>query len=201
MSVFWASVTAVIATISLLFLGFLIRFTLRLILKPKLAIRHTIEPMETSMSKKTSANEKMLTSFGGFSVWISSSETIHVDKITFKRLCRYQKNCLLFDFFLGVGAIQSRAWCPNANVATLKNEPQGLEKPSEQEEEMIKQAKLYTGEFSYSLTNKVIQKGVWISINAPFYLLKELYCVFRSKPATIPDETGHPSGANRPPLG
>jgi hypothetical protein len=26
------------------------------------------------------------------------------------------------------------------------------------------------------------------------------WCIFRSNPATIPDEIGHPSGANRPPL-
>lgn len=175
MSVLWTFVTTVLATIFLVFLGFLMRFTLRLILKPKITIRHTIEPMEISMSNGASANEKVLTSFGDFSVWISSSETVHVDKITFKRLCRYQKNCLLFDFLLGVDAIQSRAWCPNANVDTLKNDPRGLEKPSEQEEETIKQAMFYTGEFSYRLTNKVIQKGVWISINAPFHLLKELY--------------------------
>ncbi|MDO9580407.1 MAG: hypothetical protein Q7J06_07545, partial [Bacteroidales bacterium] len=30
---------------------------------------------------------------------------------------------------------------------------------------------------------------------------KQLSCVFRSKPATIPEQSGHPSGANRPPLG
>ncbi|MEK7354696.1 MAG: hypothetical protein AABZ77_09350, partial [Chloroflexota bacterium] len=35
------------------------------------------------------------------------------------------------------------------------------------------------------------QKGAYSGANRP---------VFRSKPATIPDEIGHPTGANRPPL-
>lgn len=191
MSLAWAVVATILATIFLAILGFLIRFILRLILRPKITIRHTIEPIEVSKSEQAPAKEKTLAKFGDFSVWIKSSETIHIDRITFKRLCRYQDNCLLFDFFSKVGAIQNRIWCPMANVDTLKNDPRGLEKPAEQEEEAIKQAMFHTGEFSYRLTNKVLQKGVWINIDAPFHLLKELYHIMQIRldyQVILPDE-------------
>jgi len=62
-------------------------------------------------------------------------------------------------------------------------------------EECFKDLSEKSKEFSQALSAHLIiilLEGAYSGVNRP---------AFRGKPATLPDETGHPSGANRPPLG
>ena len=103
-------------------------------------------------------------------IWIKSSDNVHVDSITFKRICRYQRHCLLFRFFVRVGVLRDRRWCHFANVNDFRFEARGFVEPSAEEKHAITLRLADEGELTLRPSVATMLGGRWIAVDVPFTL-------------------------------
>lgn len=50
------------------------------------------------------------------SIWLSTNRNIELLSVTFRRLCQYQKDCVLYRFLLRSGLLRDKKWCSCASV-------------------------------------------------------------------------------------
>jgi hypothetical protein len=137
----------------------------RLLLKPRIIIRPSAgDASEGSRVSPPFFPTKKVT------LWIQCTNNIHVNNITFRRICRYQRYCLLFRFFFKIGVLQNRRWCSFANVDDWVIEAHGFVKPSDVEKDRIETTFFTDGKLTLRPSMGTMIGGTWTPLDIPFKL-------------------------------
>lgn len=155
----------------LLFLFAFIRYVLpiacRYLVKPRIKTKISLGKeidVESPLTK-----EKLFTA-REVSIWLCTNRNIDLSSVTFRRLCQYQKNCMLYRFLLKIGLSRDRRWCSYASVDDW-NYPGTFVCPTE-EDEKKEQAKSHFMEGRLTLKPKEnrIVKNYWVALDMPLRL-------------------------------
>ena len=155
----------------LLFLFAFIRYILpiacKYLVKPKIEMRISFGKRIDIESPST--KEKLFTA-REVSIWLCTNRTIELTSVAFRRLCQYQKNCILYRFLLKIGVSRDRKWCSYASVDDWDCTDTFI-CPTE-EDEKIEQAKKHIMEGILTLTPKEnrIVKDYWVALDMPLRL-------------------------------
>lgn len=142
-----------------------LRGVFRLFVRPRISIRHTV-------GNKCEGDGQVSPFFPTrrVSLWVQSSADVHVDFITFRRICKYQRHCLLFRFFIKVGVLGDQRWCSFAKVNDCVFESHGFVKPSDAEKVKIETTVANEGELALRPSMGTMIGGRWTSLDVPFIL-------------------------------
>ena len=83
--------------------------------KPKIETKISLGKEVDVVSPLTKEKLKLFTAREN-SVWICADRNIELSSVTFRRLCQYQKNCMLYRFLLKAGLLMDKKWCNCASV-------------------------------------------------------------------------------------
>jgi hypothetical protein len=155
----------------LLFLFAFIRYILpiacKYLVKPKIKTKISLGKkidIESPITK-----EKLFTA-REVSIWLCTNRNVELASVTFRRLCQYQKNCILYRFLLKIGVSRDRKWCSYASVDDWDCTDTFV-CPTE-EDEKKEQAKKHIMEGRLTLTPKEnrIVKDYWVALDMPLRL-------------------------------
>ena len=164
-AVLYTLLYTLIAGILFLILRLILRGIYRLLARPTINISYTIGEAPTGTKEFSFFPTKQV------SLWIESKTDIDMSSITFRRICRYQRHCLLFRFFFRLGVLRDRAWCSFANVNDWILEGNyGFIEPTEAEKETINDAVIDIGELTLRPSVSTLRKGTSTQVDVPFRL-------------------------------
>ncbi len=155
---------AIAGILSLLY--FLFPQIIRWRLRPKIEIKHVLEDLEEVEFGGTKLfTERKVT------LWIQNrcNRPLKLESIAFRRLCRFQKQCLLFRYLQKTNAVPSKDWCPCSSV-TDWNFAAGFKKPTEEEKEKIVATFANEGKLKLIPAHNVIPKESWHEFEVPLRL-------------------------------
>jgi len=158
---------AIIVGPILTFLGLLRYYVLphiiRRWLKPNIEVSHTLGDAEDVRSLFTSRKAIL---------WIHnrSNRNLELKSIGYRRICRFQNKCLLFDYFRKTKAISNMDWCPCSSVTDWSFEVEGFRLPSEEEGKQILQQFASNGVFQLTPSYGNIPPKMWRPFGLPFKL-------------------------------
>lgn len=142
-----------------------------------IACRYLVKPrIKTKISlgkeidvKPPPTKEKLFTA-REVSIWLCTNRNIDLSSVTFRRLCQYQKNCMLYRFLLKIGLSRDRKWCSYASVDDWDC-PGTFVCPTG-EDEKKEQAKKHIMEGRLTLKPKEnrIVKNYWVALDMPLRL-------------------------------
>jgi len=104
------------------------------------------------------------------SIWLCPNRNIDLSSVTFRRLCQYQKNCMLYRFLLKVGLSRDKKWCSYASVDDWDCTGTFI-RPTEKDEKKEQEIK-HMMEGKLTLKPKVnrIVKDYWVTLDMPLRL-------------------------------
>lgn len=149
----------------------LIRLTsphiIRLWLKPKIAVTYVlgeyedVKPLDTVRYKTRKIK-----------IWVHncSRRTLRINSISYRRYCRYQNKCLIYEYLRGIGAIKQKDWCPCANVTDFQKDVDGFRNLSETDEQQVRTRFVSEGIFTLEPFNKDILPKLWKFFGCPLKL-------------------------------
>ncbi len=142
-----------------------------------IACTYSVKPRiktRISLGKKTDVEspltkEKLFTA-RDVSIWLCTNRNIDLSNVTFRRLCQYQKNCMLYRFMLKVGLLKDKRWCSYASVDHWEHTDTFI-CPTE-EDERREQVRKHGMEGRLTLKPKVnrIVKDYWVALDMPLRL-------------------------------
>ncbi len=157
--------STLIVGILFVLLRLILRGIYRLIARPKINLSYAIEEASAEIKESTLFPTKKV------GLWIESKTDIDVNSITFKRVCEYQKHCLLYRFFFGIGVLRDRAWCSFANVNDWTSEGNyGFAKSAQLDKETINELLIDSGELTLTPYVSILNKGTSTQVDIPFRL-------------------------------
>ena len=158
-------VGAIAGLLTLLF--FLLPQIIRWRLRPKIEIKHVLGDLEE-------------VEFGGanlftrrkVTLWIQNkcNRPLKLKSVTFRRLCRFQKQCLLFRYLRKTEAVPNKDWCPCSSVTDWNLVVAGFEQPTEEEEGKIRTLFADEGKLKLTPAHNVIPKKYWREFEVPLKL-------------------------------
>jgi hypothetical protein len=95
---------------------------------------------------------------------------LKLKSVTFRRFCRFQKQCLLFRYLQKTEAVPNKDWCPCSSVTDLNFVVAGFEQPTEEEEGEILARFADEGKFKLTPAPNVIPKKIWREFEVPLNL-------------------------------
>jgi len=103
-------------------------------------------------------------------IWLCTNRNIDLSSVTFRRLCQYQKNCMLYRFLLKIGLSRDKKWCSYASVDDW--DCTGTFICPTEEDEKKEQARKHMMEGRLTLKPKVnmIVKDYWVALDMPLRL-------------------------------
>jgi len=168
------------------FIRYILPIICRYLVKPKIKTKVSLGKeidVESPLTK-----EKLFTARES-SIWICTNRNIELLTVTFRRLCQYQKNCILYRFFLKAGLLKDNNWCSCASVDDWGYTDTFICPSSEGERE--NQSKEFFEEGSLTLVPKVnrIVEGSWVALDVPLRLRnKKLHIVELNMSLKVKDE-------------
>jgi len=142
-----------------------------------IACRYSVKPrIKTRISlgkeidvESPTTKEKLFTA-REVAIWLCTNRNIDLLSVTFRRLCQYQKNCVLYRFLLKVGLSRDKKWCSYASVDDWDCTGSFI-CPTE-EDEKKEQARKHVMEGRLTLKPKVnrIVKDYWVALGIPLRL-------------------------------
>jgi hypothetical protein len=105
-------------------------------------------------------------------LWIHnlSSKVLNINAISYRRVCRFQKNCLLFRYFLKAGTIQNTSHCPCSGVTDIEFELDGFKSPPDNDKGKIISRLEWDGLLELDTSQTDIPPHVWRCFGCPFKL-------------------------------
>lgn len=142
-----------------------------------IACTYSVKPRirtRISLGKKTDVEspptkEKLFTA-RDVSIWLCTNRNIDLSSVTFRRLCQYQKNCMLYRFMLKVGLLRDKRWCSYASVDHWHTTDTFI--CTTEEDEARGQVRQHGMEGRLTLKPKVnrIVKDYWVALDMPLRL-------------------------------
>lgn len=157
----------------LVFLFAFIRYVLpigcRYLVKPRIKTKISLGKEIDVESPLTKEKVKLFTARES-SIWLCTNRNIELLSVTFRRLCQYQKNCMLFRFFLKAGLLKDSNWCNCASVDDWVYTDTFLCPSNDGERE--NQSREFFEEGSLTLVPKVnrVVEGSWVPLDVPLRL-------------------------------
>jgi hypothetical protein len=142
-----------------------------------IACRYFVKPRiktKISLGKKidveSPVTKKKLFTAREVSTWLCTNRNIELTSVTFRRLCHYQRNCILYQFLLRTGLLRDRKWCSYASVDDW--DCTGTFVCPTEEDEKKEQAKKHFMEGRLTLKPKEnrIVKDYWVALDMPLRL-------------------------------
>jgi len=156
---------AIAGILSLLYFFFpqIIRWRLR----PKIEIKHVLGDLE-----EVEFGEAKLFTRRKVTLWIQNrcNRPLKLESVTFRRLCRFQKQCLLFRYLQKTHAVPSKDWCPCSSVTDWNFVAAGFEQPTEEEKEKIVATFADEGKLKLIPAHNIIPKESWREFEVPLRL-------------------------------
>ncbi|RZN15330.1 MAG: hypothetical protein EF812_02675 [Methanosarcinales archaeon] len=156
---------AIAGILSLLY--FLFPQIIRWRLRPKIEIKHVMGDLEE-------------VEFGGAKLFTRRKVTLGIqnkcnrplklESVTFRRLCRFQKQCLLFRYLQKTHALSNKDWCQCSSVTDLDFVAAGFEQPTEEEKKKIVATFADEGKLKLTPAHNVIPKKRWREFEVPLKL-------------------------------
>jgi len=149
------------------FVLYVLPIACKYLVKPKIKIKISVG-QEIDI-KPPPSKEKLFTA-REVAIWLCTNRNIDLSSVTFRRLCQYQKNCMLYRFLLKVGLSRDKKWCSYASVDDWDC-PGTFICPTE-EDEKKEQARKHMMEGRLTLKPKVnrIVKDYWAALDIPLRL-------------------------------
>lgn len=155
----------------LLFLFAFIRYILpiacKYLVKPRIKTR-------ISLGKKTDVvspvTEKKIFTAREVSIWLYTNRNIELASVTFRRLCQYQKNCMLYRSLLKVGLSRDRKWCSYASVDHWDYTSTFICPTEEDEKREQPRKHMMEGRLTLKPTVNRIVKDYWVALDMPLRL-------------------------------
>jgi len=149
------------------FIRYILPIASRYSVKPRINTKISLG-QETDI-KSPITKEKLFTA-REVSIWLCTNRNIDLSSVTFRRLCQYQKSCMLYRFLLKIGLLRDKKWCSYASVDDWDC-PGSFICPTE-EDEKKEQAKKHIMEGRLTLKPKEnrIVKDYWVALDMPLRL-------------------------------
>lgn len=97
------------------FFRYAVPIACRNLAKPRIETKISLGKEVDIESPLTKEKVKLFTAREG-SIWLCTNRNIELLSVTFRRLCKYQKNCMLYRFFLKADLLKDNTWCSCASV-------------------------------------------------------------------------------------
>jgi len=116
-SLFIQIVAAIIGILVFLFafIRYILPIGCKYLVKPKIKTKISFGKEIDVESPLTKEKVKLFTARES-SIWLCTNRNIELLSVTFRRLCQYQKNCMLYRFLLKAGLLKDNNWCSCASV-------------------------------------------------------------------------------------
>jgi len=103
-------------------------------------------------------------------LWIYNKcdRPLTLESITFRRICRFQKQCLLFRYLQKTKAILNKDWCPCSSVTDW--DFSGFEENMAKRKEEVLATFASEGKLKLTPVHKIIPKRKWREFEVPFKL-------------------------------
>jgi len=149
------------------FVRWVLPIACRYLVKPRIKIKISLGQQ---FDIKPPPTKKKLFTAREVSIWLYTNRNIDLSSVTFRRLCQYQKNCMLYRFLLKAGLSRDKKWCSYASVDDW-GYPDSFIRPTEEDEEK-EQARKHMMEGRLTLKPKVnrIVKDYWVALDMPLRL-------------------------------
>ena len=149
------------------FIRYILPFACKRLVKPRIKTKISLGK-ETDVESPIT-KEKLFTA-REVSIWLRISRNIELSSVTFRRLCQYQKNCILYRFLLKVGLSRDKEWCSYASVDDWHCT--GTFVCPTEEDEKKEQARKHMMEGRLTLKPKInrIVKDYWVPLDMPLRL-------------------------------
>ena len=156
---------AIAGILSLLF--FLFPQIIRWRLRPKIEVKYVLGDLE-----EVEFGDAKLFTRRKVTLWIQNkcNRPLKLESVTFRRLCRFQKQCLLFRYLQKTDAVPNKDWCPCSSVTDLDFAAAGFEQPTEEEEREILATFADDGKLKLTPAHNVILKKSWREFEVPLKL-------------------------------
>jgi hypothetical protein len=156
---------AIAGILSLLF--FLFPQIIRWRLRPKIEVKYVLGDLEA-----VEFGEAKLFTRRKVTLWIQNKcdRPLKLKSVTFRRLCRFQKQCLLFRYLQKTEAVPNKDWCPCSSVTDWNLVVAGFEQPTEEEEGKILTIFADEGKLKLTPAHNVIPKKSWREFEVPLKL-------------------------------
>jgi hypothetical protein len=158
-------VGAIAGILSLLY--FLFPQIIRWRLRPKIEVTYVLGDLE-----EVEFEEAKLFTRRKVTLWIQNKcdRPLKLESVTFRRLCRFQKQCLLFRYLQKTDAVPNKDWCPCSSVTDLDFVVAGFEQPTKEEEGEILATFADEGKLKLTPAHNVIPKKSWREFEVPLKL-------------------------------
>lgn len=143
-------------------LHFLFPHIIRLIMRPKFEIRPVIgdlEDVEFNGSKLYASRKVTLSIQNKF-----KNRPLKLESVAFRRICKYQKQCLLFRYLQKIDAVPNKDWCPCSSVTDWDSSAAGFEQP------VIEEIEPFEGKLKLKPAHDIIPKRCWRDFEVPLKL-------------------------------
>jgi len=149
------------------FVRYVLPIACRYLVKPRIKIEISLGQ---EIDIKPPPTKKKLFTAREVSIWLCTNRNIELASVTFRRLCQYQKNCMLYRFLLKIGLSRDKKWCSYASVDDWDC-PDSFICPTE-EDEKKEQARKHIMEGRLTLKPKEnrIVRDYWVALDMPLRL-------------------------------
>lgn len=145
----------------LFLLLFLFPQIIRWTMKPKIEIRYSLGDLEKVGTEKIKLFTRRKVTLG---IHNDCNRPLKLESVAFRRICRFQKQCLLFRYLQKTDAVPNKKWCPCSSVTDW--DFTGFEQPAEE----IVATFANEGKLKLTLTHNVIPKKKWREFEVPLKL-------------------------------
>jgi len=160
---------AIVGTVLFLvaFIRYILPIACKRLVRPRIKIK-------TNLGKKidieSPITKERLFAARAVSLWLCTNRSFDLSSVTFRRLCQYRKNCMLYRFLLKVGLSRDKEWCSYASVDDWDCIDTFI-CPTE-ENQKKEQARKHMVEGRLTLKPKVdrIVKDYWVALDMPLRL-------------------------------
>lgn len=149
------------------FVRYVLPIACRYIVKPRIKTKISLGKEIDVKSPRT--KERLFTA-REVSIWLCTNRNIDLSSVTFRRLCQYQKNCMLYRFLLKSRLLKDKKWCSYASVDDW-DYPGTFICPTEDEEKKRLASKhLLEGRLTLNPKENRIVKDYWVVLDMPLRL-------------------------------
>jgi len=157
----------------LVFLFAFIRYVLpiacRYLVKPRIKTKISLGKEIDVDSPLTKEKVKLFTARES-SIWLCTNRNIELSSVTFRRLCQYQKNCMLYRFLLKSGLLRDKKWCSCASVDDWVYTDTFICPTDEAERKRQSSKHFIEGRLTLNPKENRIVKDSWVVLDMPLRL-------------------------------
>ena len=139
---------------------------IRIIMKPKIEIKFIPGELKQVEYK----GDKLYTR-RKVTLWIQNigNKTLNCKSVTFRRICRFQKKCMIFKYLQKTKAISIKDWCPCSSVTDWEY-PTTFKQPTHENEKKIITKFAQDGKLTLIPFNNTLSPGNWQALEVPLFL-------------------------------